>query len=100
MGDCQNYGPYYSTAPNLQGTQKGTIILTTTHVGFWGGPIKGYATNFVQGSFRLHELPRTMDRGKLYTPRPPKCDVAEPQKRAWVFSFQVLHYPFKPYTPS
>ena len=36
MGDSQNYGPllgpYYSTAPNIQGTQKGTIILITTHM--------------------------------------------------------------------
>ena len=36
MGGCQNYGPfsdpYYNTAPNVDGTQKGTIILTTTHV--------------------------------------------------------------------
>ena len=36
MGGCPNYGPflgpYYGTAPNIQGTQKGTIILTTTHV--------------------------------------------------------------------
>ena len=36
MGGCQNYGPflgpYYSTAPSILGTQKGTIILTTTHV--------------------------------------------------------------------
>ena len=36
MGGCQNYGPfvdpYYNTAPNIQGTQKGTIILTTTHI--------------------------------------------------------------------
>ena len=36
MGGCQNYGPfldlYYNTAPNMRGTQKGTIILTTTHI--------------------------------------------------------------------
>ena len=36
MGGCQNYGPfldpYYNTAPNIQGTQKGTIILTSTHM--------------------------------------------------------------------
>ena len=36
VGGCQNYGPfldpYYSTAPNIQGTEKGIIILTTTHV--------------------------------------------------------------------
>ena len=36
MGGCQNYGPlldpYDNTAPNIQGTQKGTIILTTTHI--------------------------------------------------------------------
>ena len=34
MGGCQNYGPflgpYYNTAPNIVGCQKGTIILTTT----------------------------------------------------------------------
>ena len=41
MGGCQNYGPslgpYYNPAPSIQGTQKGTIILTTTHMGlgFW-----------------------------------------------------------------
>ena len=36
VGGCQKYrpslGPYYDTAPNIQGTQKGTIILTATHV--------------------------------------------------------------------
>ena len=36
MGGCQNYGsflgPYCNTAPNIQGTQKGSIILTTTHM--------------------------------------------------------------------
>ena len=36
MGGCENYGPFldpvYSTAPNIQGTHKGTIILTTTHM--------------------------------------------------------------------
>ena len=36
MGGCQNYGPFLgprdNTAPNIQGTQKGTIILTTTHM--------------------------------------------------------------------
>ena len=38
MGDCQNYGPlldpYSNTAPDIQGTQKGTIILTTAHIHF------------------------------------------------------------------
>ena len=36
MGGCQSYGPsldpYYNTAPNILGTQKWTIILTTTHM--------------------------------------------------------------------
>ena len=43
MGGCQNYGPflgpYYNTAPIISGAQKGTLILTTTHmfeVRFWG----------------------------------------------------------------
>ena len=34
MGGFQDYDPfldpYYNTAPNIKGTQKGTIILTTT----------------------------------------------------------------------
>ena len=37
MGGCQNYGPflgpYYNTASNMQGTQKGTMFLTTTQMG-------------------------------------------------------------------
>ena len=36
MGGCHNQGPflgpYYNTAPIIQGTQKGTLILTTTHI--------------------------------------------------------------------
>ena len=40
MGGCQNYGPFlgpdYNTAPDIWGTQKGAIILTTTHVEFEG----------------------------------------------------------------
>ena len=37
MGGCQNYGPFLGTL-NIRcriviGTQKGTIILTTTHMG-------------------------------------------------------------------
>ena len=38
MGGCQNYcpflGPYYNTAPNIESTQKGTILLTTTHMDY------------------------------------------------------------------
>ena len=36
MVGCQNYGPFlgpfYNTAPRIQGTQKGAIILTTTRM--------------------------------------------------------------------
>ena len=38
MGGCQNYGPFLGTLNNrcriiiIIGTQKGTIILTTTHI--------------------------------------------------------------------
>ena len=35
-GGCQNYGPFlgphYNTAPMIHGTQRGTLIFTTTHV--------------------------------------------------------------------
>ena len=30
MGGCQNYSPFWGT---IIGIQKGTVILTTTHVG-------------------------------------------------------------------
>ena len=37
LGGCQNsgpfWGPYYNTAPIIYGPQKGTLILTTTHLG-------------------------------------------------------------------
>ena len=36
MGGCQNYGPFLGTlnirCRTIMGTQKGTIILTTTHI--------------------------------------------------------------------
>ena len=36
VGGYQSYDPflvpYYNTAPNIQGTQKRTIILTTSHI--------------------------------------------------------------------
>ena len=36
MGGCQNYGPFWGTlyirCRTIMGTQKGTIILTTTHM--------------------------------------------------------------------
>ena len=40
MGGCQNYGPLLGTV-NIRrriiiGVQKGTIILTTTHIGIIG----------------------------------------------------------------
>ena len=46
VGGCQNYGPVLGT-PTIRcriiiGTQEGTIILTTTHVGI----------NYAQGVFR------------------------------------------------
>ena len=38
MGSCQNYGPFLGTLNNrcriILRTQKGTIILTTTHTWF------------------------------------------------------------------
>ena len=48
MGGCQNYGPFLGTL-NIRcriiiGTQKGTIILTTTHIYIWYvlGLYRGY----------------------------------------------------------
>ena len=44
MGGCQNYGPFLGTL-NIRcriiiGTQKGTIILTTTHIDPFKDPFK------------------------------------------------------------
>ena len=42
---CQNYSPfldpYYNTAPNMQGTQRGIITLTTTHIDIPEGAYTG-----------------------------------------------------------
>ena len=43
MGDCQNYDPFWGTL-NIRcriiiGIQKGTIILTSTHMDMSGGPL-------------------------------------------------------------
>ena len=44
---CENYGPflgpYYNAAPTIYGTQKGTLILTTTHMLFSKGPALKYS---------------------------------------------------------
>ena len=47
MGGCQNYGPFLGTL-NIRGriiigTQKGTIILTTTHIDIYIYKIPDYA---------------------------------------------------------
>ena len=42
MGSCQNYGPFLGTliirCRTILKTPKGTIILTTTHMGKGSGP--------------------------------------------------------------
>ena len=65
VGGCQNYGPfldpYYSTAPNIWGTQKWTIILTTAHVTSWQSDSSiGYVK-----SVELHSLSgKAIERAK------------------------------------
>ena len=49
MGGCQNYGPFLGTlntrCRNIIRTQKGTLILTTTHM--WvGGSSENYSLGF------------------------------------------------------
>ena len=47
MGGCQNcdpfLDPYYNAAPNIQGTQKGTIILAITHIEIHGLGYMGFS---------------------------------------------------------
>ena len=60
MGGYQNYGPFLGTlnirARIIMGTQKGTIILTTTHIGDnigeYLGLTKGDTRSSDLGSFR------------------------------------------------
>ena len=60
MGGCQNYGPFLGTlnmrGRTIMGTQKGTIILTTTHMSSgldlgWGGPIGDYIYGVFGGTY-------------------------------------------------
>ena len=42
------FGPWYHTAPSIWGTQKGTIILTTTHIKAFGfGRIKAFSSAYI-----------------------------------------------------
>ena len=55
VGGCPNYGPFLglwcNTAPSIQGTQKGTITLTTTHVPV--GILLAYAFAVHRGDFAV-----------------------------------------------
>ena len=57
MGGCQNYGPfldpYNNTAPNILGTQKGTMNLTSTHmmIKVWG-VCSAWGSTRVEGFYR------------------------------------------------
>ena len=46
MGGCQNYGPFLGTlnirCRTILGTQKGTIVLTTTHMKDKGFRVHGF----------------------------------------------------------
>ena len=54
MGGCQNYGPFLGTL-NIRcrimiGTQKGTIILTTTHMSYIRILLKGLVCSTCPGA--------------------------------------------------
>ena len=55
MGGCQNYGPFFGTLKNrcriIIRIPKGTIILTTTHMGSRKGNI--YGVRPMYGSYQL-----------------------------------------------
>ena len=50
MGGCQNYGPFLGTLNNrcriIIGTQKGTIVLTTTHIKDLSGMIGSFSSPY------------------------------------------------------
>ena len=73
MGGCQKlgslFGPSYNTAPKTWGTQKGAIILTTTHV-----PGLGQLGVERLGCLQVLELQAELDHGgTLRGGRGPSC---------------------------
>ena len=58
MGGCQNYGPFLGTLNNrcriIIGTEKGTLILTTTHI--FAEVVPDQPTAFVVGYSLQHKL--------------------------------------------
>ena len=56
MGSCQNDGPFLGTlnirGRTIIGTQKGTIILTTTHMSYSLSSLKGgYIGDYIRDSY-------------------------------------------------
>ena len=67
MGGCQDYGPFLGTL-NIRcriiiGTQKGTIILTTTHIGNYLGPYGRATLGWNLGLVKLSKGVRDGGRG-------------------------------------
>ena len=60
MGSCQNYGPFLGTLNNrcrtIIGTQKGAIMLTTTHMVPLKGALKGFSRLFTIWALEYHTL--------------------------------------------
>ena len=96
MGGCQKYGrqkygrflgPEYTTAPSIQGTQKGTIVLTTTHIsqlrafGSSGLAMRAQQT-------RLSRMCSASDHGFPKTPSPgsPLMKLLYPRVFLWALS--------------
>ena len=83
IGGCQNYGlslgPYYYTAPIIYGTQKGTLILRTTHIVTLKGILKG--SLFGHMDYTLNPKPFGLSAAKA-SPRPVEPDSARNACRA------------------
>ena len=88
MGGCQNYGPflgpYYNTAPIIQGTQNGTLILTTTHM--------RSSPKLASGKERIHFLHMVTKRSaglhafsscRLLAPFSPNSKQQTPDSKTW-----------------
>ena len=59
MGGCHNYGPFLGTlnirCRIIKGTQKGTIILTSTHMNYRiSTPSRGYIEDYIAGYYRSY----------------------------------------------
>ena len=92
MGSCQNYGPFLGTLNNrchiIIRTQKGTIILTTTHIGSCSLLGCGFGVPYT-----TRQTLKPQEALKSQAPEP-KPQVPNPEPRAGSISVLATSFVF------